>query len=154
MTRDLRPIALDDLGLVPALRALVRDFDSPDAVRVDFTAPATDPRLVAAAESALYRALQEALSNAVRHGAKDRVEVTLDVNEDVATLTVLDDGPGFPIDTASRLRSRGGLAGIRERVTALAGDVALTSGESGGARLVVTVPIDRGAGMEGASADE
>jgi signal transduction histidine kinase len=85
--------------------------------------------------------MQEALSNAVRHGARERVTVTLDLAPALATLVVLDDGPGFPEDSASRLRSRGGLAGIRERVTALGGHLTIGNGEGGGARVEVCVPV-------------
>ncbi|MDX1494985.1 MAG: ATP-binding protein [Longimicrobiales bacterium] len=84
--------------------------------------------------------MQEALSNALRHGAEETVEVTLEVDDDTVSLTVTDDGPGFPEDAVHRLRSRGGLAGIRERVTALGGAFSMENAESGGARVRVTLP--------------
>ena len=140
VTRDLRPVALDDLGLLPSLRALARDFSGADGVQVRFTAPPRPPRLAAEAEGALYRSMQEALSNALRHGAEETVEVTLEVDDDTVSLTVTDDGPGFPEDAVHRLRSRGGLAGIRERVTALGGAFSMENAESGGARVRVTLP--------------
>jgi signal transduction histidine kinase len=141
VTRDLRPMALDDLGLLPALRALARDFQEGEVLAIDFEAPDTILGLSADAEVALYRSLQEALANAARHGASKRVVVRLGDRDDAVTLTVTDDGPGFPEDTALRLRSRGGLAGIRERITALGGDVALDNEAGGGAR--VTVRLER-----------
>jgi len=125
VTRNLRPMALDDLGLLPALRALARDFDDRDTFEVSFQAPEEIPGLAADAEVALYRSMQEALANAARHGSCRRVEVRLEADRGDASLTVTDDGPGFPEDTATRLRSRGGLAGIRERITALGGDLVL-----------------------------
>lgn len=140
VTRDLRPVALDDLGLVPSLRALARDFSGDDGLRVDVAAPGRAPRLSAEAEGAVYRSMQEALSNALRHGARERVTVVLETMDDGVALTVTDDGPGFPEDAAGRLRSRGGLAGIRERVTALGGDFSMENAEGGGARLRVTLP--------------
>jgi len=154
VTRDLRPVALDDLGLVPAMRALARDFNDADAVRVDFLAPDDVSALAPDRESALYRAMQEGLSNAVRHGARDRVAVTLEVTETTATLIVLDDGPGFPEDAATRLRSRGGLAGIRERVTALGGHLSIGNAESGGARVAVRVPVSADETGNAGGADE
>jgi signal transduction histidine kinase len=141
VTRNLRPMALDDLGLLPALRALARDFEERDAFSVAFAAPAQVPALAADAEVALYRALQEALANAVRHGPSRKVDVRLETDGQRVTLTVTDDGPGFPPDAAHRLRSRGGLAGIRERITALGGDVAFGNQNGGGARVRVRVPI-------------
>jgi signal transduction histidine kinase len=141
VTRDLRPMALDDLGLLPAMRALARDFQAHDAFHVSFQAPATLPTLAADAEVALYRALQEALANAARHGPCTRVDVRLEAEGASASLTVTDDGPGFPEDAAQRLRSRGGLAGIRERITALGGDLAFGNANGGGARVSVRVPL-------------
>ncbi|MDX1647400.1 MAG: sensor histidine kinase [Longimicrobiales bacterium] len=140
VTRDLRPVALDDLGLLPSLRALARDFGGGDRLEVTFRAPSTAPRLDAEVEGALYRSMQEALSNALRHGAEEHVEVTLEVDDKDVVLTVVDDGPGFPADAVNRLRSRGGLAGIRERVTALGGDLAIGDAEGGGARVRVRLP--------------
>jgi signal transduction histidine kinase len=141
VTRNLRPMALDDLGLVPALRALARDFQNEDALQVAFEAPERMPSLSADAEVALYRALQEALANAVRHGRSRDVRVRLEADSTRVTLTVTDSGPGFPEDAASRLRSRGGLAGIRERISALGGDFAFGNVNDGGARVSVRLPV-------------
>lgn len=141
VTRDLRPGALDDLGLVPALRALARDFEDSDSFHVDFIAPPEPPVLTADGEAALYRCMQEALSNAVRHGAGHRVEVVLETEGEWVSLTVLDDGPGFPDDTTTSLRGRGGLAGIRERVGALGGDISMGNRKEGGARVRVALPV-------------
>ncbi|MDH3272161.1 MAG: GAF domain-containing sensor histidine kinase, partial [Gemmatimonadota bacterium] len=140
VTRDLRPVALDDLGLLPSLRALARDFSGADELEVRFTASAEPLGLAAEAEGALYRTMQEALSNAVRHGARHRVDVELTLESGEVAMTVYDDGPGFPEDAVHRLRDRGGLAGIRERVMALGGHFSIDNAESGGARLRVTLP--------------
>ena len=140
MTRNLRPGALDDLGLVPALRALARDFEAEDALQIVFESPAAETSVGADAELVLYRALQEALSNAVRHGGCTRVDVTLSLEADHAQLTVLDNGRGMPKDALQNLRSRGGLAGVRERVAAVRGDFEIGNGANGGARVRVQVP--------------
>ncbi len=140
VTRDLRPVALDDLGLLASLRALGRDFSGDGGVAVRFKAMGGSPRLSAEGEAAVYRAMQEALSNALRHGARERVDVALEVAADGVTLTVTDDGPGFPDDAAGRLRSRGGLAGIRERVASLGGDFSMENADDGGARIRVRLP--------------
>ncbi len=148
VTRNLRPMALDDLGLVPALRALARDFEDDEAFRVSFDAPDALGGLSADAEVALYRTLQEALANAVRHGSARNVRVRLEADSTGASLTIVDDGTGFPEDTALRLRSRGGLAGIRERIGALGGDLELENEEGGGARLSVQLPLGTRAAPE------
>ena len=142
VTRNLRPMALDDLGLLPAMRALARDFGGHDSLEIVFAPPASMPRLSADAEVAIYRALQEALANAVRHGPCGRVEIRLESDAERVTLSVTDNGPGFPKDTANRLRSRGGLAGIRERIGALGGDFAFDNVNGGGARVRVRLPVD------------
>ena len=140
VTRNLRPGALDDLGLVPALRALARDFEGEDALQVVFDSPPAGTAVGADAELVLYRALQEALSNAVRHGKCTRVDVTLSLEADHALLTVLDNGRGLPEDALENLRSRGGLAGVRERVAAVQGEFHVGSGANGGACVRIQVP--------------
>ena len=151
VTRDLRPTALDDLGLVPALRALARDFGDRDTLEIVFTASDSIPALSSESEAALYRSMQEALSNAARHGRVRRVEVRLDVSRTHTSLTVRDDGSGFPPDVANRLRSRGGLAGIRERVTSLGGTLDFGNVNGGGAEMTVRIPVR---GRRGAEKEE
>ncbi|HCO14336.1 MAG TPA: hypothetical protein DIT46_09125 [Gemmatimonadetes bacterium] len=144
VTRNLRPVALDDLGLIPAMRALARDFHQPATLDVDFKAPSPAPSLSSETESAVYRAMQEGLSNAVRHGARSRVSVTLSCTESHAILTVEDDGPGFSEDIAVRLRSGGGLAGIRERVAVLGGELKMENRNENGAVVSVQLPLQNG----------
>ncbi len=142
VTRNLRPTALDDLGLLPALRALGRDFGGQNLLAIDFEMPSSLPPLGDGAELALYRTLQEALANAVRHGECSRVAVTVEAKDDEVRLTVSDDGVGFPEqDSASLRRARGGLAGIRERITRVGGSFDLGNGPDGGARVHVRVPV-------------
>jgi len=141
VTRNLRPMALDDLGLLPALRALARDFEDGETFEISFEAPDAIDGLAADAEVALYRALQEALANAALHGSCRHVRVRLEAGADSASLSIADDGPGFPEDTALRLRSRGGLAGIRERITSLGGDLVLENENGGGAKVSVRIPL-------------
>ena len=143
VTRNLRPMALDDLGLVPSLRALVRDFQEQGAVEILFEAPRGPlPRLSADGEVALYRTLQEALANTVRHAGAGRVRACLEVTDGGVSLSVQDDGTGFSEEAASRLRSRGGLAGIRERITSLRGEFVMENTQEGGARVKVFLPTD------------
>jgi signal transduction histidine kinase len=147
VTNDLRPSLLDDLGLLPALRSLVADFGSRSDIRVAFSAPATLPALSTEAELALFRALQEALSNVRRHAAAGSVEVALTVDRSGLRLVVRDDGRGPP-DTPERLEGAGhmGLAGMRERISALGGSVRFAGARGTGASLEVLVPVAAGAG--------
>jgi signal transduction histidine kinase len=148
VTRDLRPVALDDLGLLPSLRALARDYQESGRIEIVFE-PGEEalPELPADGEAALYRGVQESLANAVRHAGASRIEVKLDAEPGRVTLTVQDDGPGFPDDVMSLLRRQGGLAGIRERAVALGGAFSIGNAEGGGARVRVVVPSLRVEGI-------
>ncbi len=143
VARDLRPSLLDDLGLLPALRALAGDFGSRSGVRVSIDAPESLPRLSSAAELALFRALQEGLSNVARHADATSVDVRLAFEADSLSLRVSDDGKGPPgRDFETIAAGRMGLAGMRERALALGGTVDLSSGEESGTVLTVNLPVD------------
>ncbi len=145
VTRNLRPTALDDLGLLPALRALSRDFGGQNLLQIDFDMPPALPKLGDGAELALYRTLQEALANAIRHGECTRVSVKVESVDGEVHLAISDDGIGFPEEgSASLHRARGGLAGIRERITRVGGGFELGNAPEGGARVHVWVPVVAG----------
>jgi signal transduction histidine kinase len=142
VTRNLRPVALDDLGLLAALRALARDLEGHDgAMEIHVDSPPRIPEPGPESELALYRAVQEALANAVRHGQARTAWITLRHDASGIDLEVRDDGSGvaegFRIEGNSR---HSGLAGIRERVTALGGRVSIRPAEGGGTQLHVQVP--------------
>jgi signal transduction histidine kinase len=143
VTNDLRPSMLDDLGLLPALRSLVTEFSERSGIRVGLAAPATLPSLSEKAELALFRALQEALSNVLRHAEARSVDIGISVNRDGVLLEVRDDGRGLTADaTPERLERAGhmGLAGMRERIGALGGTVRFRGEPGAGALLEVLVP--------------
>ncbi len=141
VARNLRPVALDDLGLVAALRALARDLAGTDElIHVDFDVAPGLPTPRPAIELALYRTVQEALANAIRHGGARRARITLAHDRVGTELTVTDDGRGVPEDFRIETRGGHGLAGIRERVTALGGRVQVGRAEGGGTRLAVRLP--------------
>lgn len=145
VTRNLRPTALDDLGLLSSLRALSRDFGGQSALEVAFEAPSALPQVGKDSELALYRTLQEGLANAVRHARCRRVTLTLTHDGEVLQLEVADDGAGLPMDDPKGLnRSRGGLAGIRERIAGVGGTFTLENRMEGGARMLVRVPVTEG----------
>jgi signal transduction histidine kinase len=150
VTNDLRPSLLDDLGLLPALRSLVADFSERSGIRAGLAAPSVMPPLSREAELALFRALQEALSNVLRHADAHSVDIGISINTQGVLLQVSDDGRGLPAGlSAERLELEGhmGLAGMRERITALGGTVRLHGGGGAGALLEVLVP----AGAESSS---
>jgi signal transduction histidine kinase len=142
VTNDLRPSLLDDLGLLPALRSLVADFGERSGIRADLAAPAALPPLSKDAELALFRALQEALSNVLRHAGARAVDVGISVRDAAVVLEVEDDGRGPPAGTAEQLERAGhmGLAGMRERIGALGGTVHFQRRTGTGSRLEVLLP--------------
>ena len=105
VTNDLRPSLLDDLGLLPALRSLVADFGERSGIVTELAAPLSLPQLSEEAELALFRALQEALSNVLRHAGARSVDIGLSVTESGVLLEVLDDGAGPSEFTLERPRS-------------------------------------------------
>jgi signal transduction histidine kinase len=143
VTNDLRPSLLDDLGLLPALRSLVADFGERSGIRAVLAAPASMPPLSPEAELALFRALQEALSNVLRHADARAVDIGISLDAQGVLLRVRDDGRGLPEGISpERLEVTGhmGLAGMRERITALGGTVRLRRHDGSGALLEVLVP--------------
>jgi signal transduction histidine kinase len=139
VTNELRPALLEDLGLVHALRSLVSDYADRGGLEVAFDIEdLAHSRLSPDAELALYRALQEGLANVGRHAHASRVHITLRHTPTVVELTVTDNGVGFD-PTASR-HEHMGLTGMRERVAALGGTIAIATAPSAGVRLSITLP--------------
>ena len=144
--RDLRPLALEDLGLVPALRALVRaarvgDGAIPDAKLRVTGQPA---HLSSEQELALYRITQEALMNIRKHARATGVRVDLTFDAETVRLEVNDDGEGFEMPaslTELAQRDSFGLIGIQERVWAVGGMLSIQSAPGRGTQLRVTMPI-------------
>lgn len=144
VTNALRPSLLDDLGLPAALRSLCADFRERTGIAVDLAVADPLPALNAEADLALFRAVQEALSNVARHAGAQRVDVTLGADAGGAvTLTVRDDGRGLgaPPDLARWERDGHlGLVGMRERLAALGGTVSLADAPGGGAEIRARMP--------------
>jgi signal transduction histidine kinase len=143
VTTHLRPPLLDDLGLVPALRALVDSFAIESRFQISFEAPADPLDVSPDAALAIFRAAQEALSNVARHSNATSATVRLVANDRELTLIVADDGRGFAESMDEREPRSLGLTGMRERVGALRGTVTVGAGESRGASVTVRIPSTR-----------
>lgn len=139
---NLRPATLDDLGLVAALHELAARFTSDTGVEVDVSA-AHGLALSPHAETALYRITQEALTNVKKHAAAGTVSVSLAMDGETLVLTVTDDGVGFDVDAfrESRAQTCFGLAGMRERIELLNGQLGIRSTPSEGTSLHLRVPV-------------
>ncbi|HTR21739.1 MAG TPA: GAF domain-containing sensor histidine kinase [Gemmatimonadales bacterium] len=143
VTDQLRPSLLDDLGLLPALRSLGEAFTERSGIPVEITAPDALPEISAAAELALFRALQETLSNVARHAGAHLVRVHCAVNG-ALSLQITDDGRGLPAGFDMRALEREGhlgLAGMRERIIALGGRVEVTGAPGAGVSVRVELPL-------------
>ena len=138
----LHPSALDDLGLVAALESLVADFRRRHQVSVEFLHSGHDGRLYAETERAIYRIVQEALTNIARHAEASSGYVRLTMEESSVTVTIQDDGVGFDVADVERPGKRRGLGllSIRERVTGLRGTVSIESAVRNGSRIEVQLP--------------
>ena len=137
--RELRPEALDDLGLVNALIALCSRLDRPGSLRVRRELEWDLPALSAERELVIYRVAQEALTNVLRHAQASQVTVSLHAAGGEVVLEVRDDGRGLPV----RMRE-GGLAGMRERAMLIGAELVLDTEPSRGTAIVLRVPHDQG----------
>ena len=134
---ELRPKVLDDFGLVPALERLTDSFGEQTGLEVDFESRAGAERVPAEVETAIYRIVQESLTNVVKHAHAQRVSILVMRRDGALTAVVEDDGRGF--DTGET-GDGFGLEGMRERVALLDGRLAVESGEAG-TTLVAEVPL-------------
>jgi len=142
-SHDLRPAILDDLGLIPALAWLARQ-QKMQGVEAQFRVIGTERRLPADTELALFRIAQEALRNTSRHASASRAEMTLELDQSKATLTITDNGRGFTVPTdLGELSDLGklGLIGIQERAWLLGGNVKIKSELGKGTTIAVEVLV-------------
>jgi signal transduction histidine kinase len=136
---QLRPKALDDFGLVPALERLVQTFSETSGIQVDLESQLGEERLPNEVETTLYRIVQEALTNVVKHAEATRVSILLVRRNGSATAVIEDDGRGF--DPASPAPDSLGLEGMRERAELHDGRLTIEASPGSGTTLVVEVPL-------------
>jgi signal transduction histidine kinase len=136
---ELRPKALDDFGLVPALEHLGEAFAEQSGIRVDMQANLDSDRLPGEVETALYRIVQEALTNVAKHAGASRVSVVLTKRGGSVMAVIEDDGKGF--GAAGGAGNGLGLAGMKERMGLLDGRLAIESTEGAGTTVVAEVPL-------------
>jgi two-component system sensor histidine kinase UhpB len=134
--RELRPEALDDLGLVGALLALCSRIERHGDVRIRRELSAQLPRISRDVELVVYRVAQEALTNALRHSRCSEVGISLERADDQIVLRVSDNGIGLPAD-----RREGGILGMRERAQLVGGELTLRPRRGGGTVVRLAVPV-------------
>ena len=143
---DLRPALLDDLGLLPALLWHFEQYTATTKVRVNFRHSGLDRRFRPEVDTAVYRVVQEALTNVARHSQIEEVEVTAWVDAEQIEVQVEDRGVGFEIDGAPVRRSSG-LSGMNERLALLGGRLSVESSPGNGTTVRGIVPIEKSAAL-------
>lgn len=137
---ELRPPALDDLGLVAALEGYIAGYSATTGIDTTFSSEGITGRLPASVELVLYRVVQEALTNAAKHARCSTVHVALKSHVSRVESTIQDDGSGFDVASTLRARDRGlGLFGMRERVGLIGGRLEIES--TPGTLIRVGVPL-------------
>lgn len=140
---ELRPRALDEQGLLLALRGLTEEFSGRHGVECEFTAPSAEPPLSDEAVTQLYRATQEALTNVARHADATRVIVSLQTKAGIVTLDISDIGKGMAPGDRRKQKSFG-LLGMQERVAGVGGTLSVESAAGRGTTVRIQIPLAEG----------
>ncbi|MDK2824497.1 MAG: two-component system, NarL family, sensor histidine kinase DegS [Clostridia bacterium] len=140
---DLRPMALDDLGLIPAVTRYIEEFVERFGIKIDFLPSQTKTRLPNTLEVAIFRIIQEALQNVQKHSEGKKVKIDLNITETEVNLYIEDDGKGFKVSKvlADKDRDGYGLLGMRERVELLNGQFNILSESGKGTSISINIPI-------------
>ncbi|MFZ1399328.1 MAG: histidine kinase [Candidatus Promineifilaceae bacterium] len=144
LTRDLRPIYLEDLGLIPALEMLGQDMSQSTGLPILFEKSGRERRLSSNVELALYRIAQEGLSNVVRHAAANQAKVSLQFGNGEVNLAIEDDGLGFVVpESPAEMAPAGhfGLLGVQERAETIGARLHIKSAPGCGTSLQVSLTM-------------
>lgn len=138
---DLRPMALDDLGLVPTLKKYLSTIEEYNGdTTISFTFIGSEQRIPSKFEVALFRMVQEAVQNALKHAEAREIVVKLEISRNHVTVIVKDNGKGF--DIREKKKDSFGLMGMRERVDLLDGNLTIDSSVGAGTIVMIQVPIE------------
>jgi signal transduction histidine kinase len=139
---ELRPTALDDLGLRAALANYIQEWSERSGIAAELhTSGLLDERLASEVETALYRIAQEALNNAAKHSRASRVEVILERRPDCVLLILEDNGVGFAETEGGKARQGYGLVGMRERATLVGANLEIESTPGKGTTILVRIAV-------------
>ncbi len=144
LSRDLSPAILEDLGLSAALNSLIQSFSRHSGVKVSLDARVIDEPFPEKAQILVYRIFQEAFSNIAKHADASNISVKIGRENSAAFFLIEDDGKGFDLNEAKQRHSadRGmGLTAMDERARMMGGSLVISSGEKGGTRVALTVPV-------------
>ncbi|MFG3595663.1 ATP-binding protein [Bradyrhizobium sp. RDI18] len=145
---DLRPTAIDDLGIFKAIEAYVAEWQERYGVRIDIQTFGRDNSLPPDVAAVLYRLVQEGLTNVLKHASASKVSIVLEKKSDGLALVLEDDGVGFDPESVNRNAMGGGqpsglgLSGMKERVALLGGTIAVESAPGKGSTIFVQIPLE------------
>ncbi|WMT40673.1 sensor histidine kinase [Paenibacillus sp. D2_2] len=148
---NLRPMALDDLGLIPAVRKYVHDFEERTKIRATFETKGKEQRMTSPMEAAIFRLIQEALTNAAKHACPTFVGVEITYQAQLVKIIVNDNGLGFRVDQLeqkTKEHTHFGLIGMGERVELLEGRMDIESTENMGTKITIHIPTNSEKGKE------
>lgn len=140
---DLRPMALDDLGLIPTLKKYLQTIeDYNKGIHFEFINLGQEMRLPSQMEVALFRLVQEAVQNTLKHANATHIQVKLSIAKELVSVVVKDDGKGF--DMSVHKEGSFGLMGMRERVELLEGALSINSAPGAGTLVLIQIPFHNG----------
>jgi two-component system sensor histidine kinase DegS len=140
---NLRPMMLDDLGLIPTLKKYVEGFQEKSGLPINLTVTGQERRLESHTEAAIFRVVQELVNNAREHAHCNHVDVSLDIDDNWVRTSVEDDGTGFDVDEVMQALDQYktiGLATLRERVEMLGGQLHIDSDVGRGTKVNLEIP--------------
>ncbi len=144
---DLRPMMLDDLGVIPTLRRYVESFQEKSGLPVPITVTGVERRLESHIEVTIFRGVQELLNNAFVHAQATHLQVSVDLATDRVTAVVEDNGRGFNVEEAGSTNQTIGLDTLRERIEMLGGELNVQSSMGKGTRAEFVIPVESEFGM-------
>jgi two-component system sensor histidine kinase DegS len=140
---DLRPMILNDLGLLPTMRRYIKDYSEKNKIDVNMSINGRERRLPNHVEVAIFRIIQEALGNVAKHAEAMHVQLLLDLNENMVSIVVEDDGVGFDINKLKldAQTSSLGISSMGQRIDMLGGQLNIESTVGRGTRINALIPI-------------
>lgn len=143
VSRNLRPAAIDDLGLASAVKIMVEEFRDRTGIKTQLDIKGAKKRMLPETELHIYRIIQEALHNIERHSKAKSVSVNIIQKNSNLNISVKDNGKGFRLrkDTKKKLKFRFGLIGMKERAESLGGTLSVISLVGKGSEIKVTIPV-------------
>jgi two-component system, NarL family, sensor histidine kinase DegS len=137
---DLRPMALDDLGLVPTLKKYLSTIEEySNRTKITFINAGSEKRLPSRLEVALFRLVQESVQNALKHAEANNIQVKIEIGKNHVILVIKDDGKGFDVNI--KKENSFGLIGMKERVDLLEGEMTIDSKIGAGTVIMIRVPL-------------